>query len=73
MVGGFLSYFIKQCCSFVHPKVLTTANYVHPKVLTTANYTFSEEEDIICLEYCIKTMIIFSDILSINMSQKKSQ
>ncbi len=44
MVGGFLSYFIKQCCSFVHPKVLTTANY-----------TFSEEEeDIICLEYCIK-------------------
>jgi hypothetical protein len=23
----FLSYFIKQCCSFVHPKVLTTANY----------------------------------------------
>jgi hypothetical protein len=23
----FISYFIKQCCSFVHPKVLTTADY----------------------------------------------
>ena len=34
MVGGFLSYFIKQCCSFVHPKVLTTANYTIHLVLT---------------------------------------
>ena len=40
MVGGFLSYFIKQCCSFVHPKVLTTANY-----------TFNEETESVRMLY----------------------